>query len=281
VLATVGLPFVATLSATRVAAESVRPGLLVLAALIALLGVLAAALARVAVDPSGQGLLPWFRACWASAWQAGLRPLVAWFGIDVHRLRRWAVRRDPSSAAVGALQVSSIVAHAFVAAGAFAWWWRSVRPVVDPRGPLLVLMTVLVLVVANGVSRLPARWRAFAVHPSLKAVRGIAPLRLGALGGAAAAQLLLRTAALSACLAAFDGGAPFAWLLLVVTGAIAVGALSPFPDGAGVIEGVTVLGLVFVAGVALPVAVCVALAWRLVTFWVPFVTGWWPARRMG
>jgi uncharacterized membrane protein YbhN (UPF0104 family) len=48
-----------------------------------------------------------------------------------------------------------------------------------------------------------------------------------------------------------------------------------------VVEGVAVLGLVFVAGVALPVAVCAALAWRLVTFWIPLVTGSWPARRLG
>ena len=219
--AAVGLPFVATVAATRTTAEAVQVVPVVLAVLIAGGTLVAAALTRMAVDPAGPRLAAWSRACWASAWQGGLRPLVSWFGVDVHRLRRWAVPRDETTAAVSALQLSSLLAHLLVAAVALLWWLTSTRPAVDLRGPLIVLGVVVVLLVANGVSRLPARWRAFAVHPSIGALRRIAPARLGVVAVGAVAQLLLRTAALAACVVAFGGGAPFVWLVLVACAAIA------------------------------------------------------------
>jgi uncharacterized membrane protein YbhN (UPF0104 family) len=280
VLAAVGLPFVATVAAAHAAFDEVQAVPLVLAVLIGAVVILAAALTRMAVDPAGPRPAAWCRACWASAWQSGLRPLVSWFGVDVHRLRRWAVGRDEAHATVAGLQLSSLAAHAAVGLVALVWWARAARPVVDPRGPHIVLAVVVVLVVANGASRLPARWRAFAVHPSIGVLRSVEPARLGILAVGAVAQLLLRTAALAACVAAFGGGAPFVWLLLVSAIAIAVGAIGPFPNGAGVVEAVAVLGLVFVAGVPTAIAVCAALAWRVTTFWVPLLTGAWQARRV-
>jgi uncharacterized protein (TIRG00374 family) len=101
------------------------------------------------------------------------------------------------------------------------------------------------------------------------------------LGGSFGAELLVAMA-LSVSLRAFDDHLRLPVLIVVITLAAIIGAVSPSPGGMGVVEAGMILGLT-AAGVAEADATAAVFIQRLFTSYLPPIWGWfalvWMRRR--
>ncbi len=280
----VALPFLGPLEATQATLDrlSLVP---VLAAMVLMVIVAAAAtLQRKALYPVTESWGRTLAVVAATSWVGRLRPLVTSFGIDVHHLRRTGAARADAVLDVQVLQTVSLLGHlALLAVAALV---ARTQPFTAIRwdAPELVLVAVIVVLLVSGVSRAPRRWRALPVRPGLAGVTGIGrvaatPVQLGFLVGGTVAISLVNAGVLALALAAFGASEPFAFVLFAYLVAVVAGALSPTPDGVGVIEGVLVL-LLLKAGLEPASAVLVTLTYRLVSCWLPMLPGLVAARRL-
>jgi glycosyltransferase 2 family protein len=89
---------------------------------------------------------------------------------------------------------------------------------------------------------------------------------------------LLMTAAYSLALwlsvQAFRGDAPLAAVTVVYLAGNAIGSAAPTPGGVGAVEAALIAGLT-AAGVPAASAVPAVLLFRVATFWLPALPGWW------
>jgi uncharacterized protein (TIRG00374 family) len=151
---------------------------------------------------------------------------------------------------------------------------------------LLVLLVVLAIVIAVVALLVPKSRRYVlgriaqartSVREQLAAARGSfvvlrRPRKLGEmLGGNLVAQLL-EAVVLGICLQAFGFEAAFSQLVLINTVVCLFGGLMPVPGNIGVAEAGYTLGLQAI-GIPAEVAVSVAIAFRLVTFYLPPIWG--------
>jgi uncharacterized membrane protein YbhN (UPF0104 family) len=126
-------------------------------------------------------------------------------------------------------------------------------------------------------------WRAPRVHElvaepgraafaQLRAVlRSPAKLSL-VVGGQVLVQVLYAATLGAACLA-FGVTVPMSTLLLINIGSSALSGLVPAPGGLGVAEA-TLAGALAAVGTPSATAISIALAYRLVTTWIPWAPGW-------
>lgn len=138
------------------------------------------------------------------------------------------------------------------------------------------VVTVLVPRLRNGLLAAVPRVRATVVEQARSAHSALAvlrkPSRLAAmLGGNLGAQLL-QAAVLGLCLAAFGQEVHFSQLVLINTAVSLFAGVMPVPGGMGVAEAGFTLGLQAV-GVPSAIAVSTAVAYRLVTFYLPPIWG--------
>ncbi|MDY7106974.1 MAG: lysylphosphatidylglycerol synthase domain-containing protein [Actinomycetota bacterium] len=149
----------------------------------------------------------------------------------------------------------------------------------DASTVMLVLTAVLALV---GVAALigPVRERFFA--PALTSVRtGLTqlvevfrrPVRVLALFGGSTGISLTYTAGMMAAVEAFGGGLTFAQVGAAYLAAVAIATLAPTPGGLGALESALIAGLTGF-GLGAGEAVSAVLTFRLATFWLPIVPGW-------
>ena len=99
------------------------------------------------------------------------------------------------------------------------------------------------------------------------------PIRLTALVGGSVAVTLAYIAALASSMAAFGADTNFAEVGAVYLGASLIAAAAPTPGGLGAMEAALVAGFTGV-GVDSGVAVAAVLSYRLVTYWLPILPGW-------
>jgi uncharacterized protein (TIRG00374 family) len=78
---------------------------------------------------------------------------------------------------------------------------------------------------------------------------------------------------LIACVWAFDGGGTVAAISLVYLAGSTLGQAAPTPGGIGAVEAVMTAGLVAV-GIDPGIALSSVLLYRLLTFWIPTIPGW-------
>lgn len=138
------------------------------------------------------------------------------------------------------------------------------------------VVTVLVPRLRHGLLAAVPRVRAAVVEQARSAHSALAvlrkPSRLAAmLGGNLGAQLL-QAAVLGLCLAAFGQEVHFSQLVLINTAVSLFAGVMPVPGGMGVAEAGFTLGLQAV-GVPSAIAVSTAVAFRLVTFYLPPIWG--------
>jgi len=76
------------------------------------------------------------------------------------------------------------------------------------------------------------------------------------------------------CVEAFDGNLNIAVVAVVYLAGATIGQAAPTPGGLGAVEAALVAGLT-AAGLDAGVAVSAVLLYRLVTFWLPTVPGYW------
>jgi uncharacterized membrane protein YbhN (UPF0104 family) len=157
------------------------------------------------------------------------------------------------------------------------------------EGQLLHLAVALVILVLIGVlvaailpkprRRLLAMvkpWLAEARH-TLAGVRSPARLAL-ILGGNLGSELLL-AATLTVVVRAFGSSASYLTLLVVMVGVGLFASLIPVPGGIGVVEGALVIGLT-AAGIGQATAIVCAVTYRLCTYYLPPIWGWFAYREL-
>ncbi|MCC5951612.1 MAG: flippase-like domain-containing protein [Acidimicrobiia bacterium] len=222
----------------------------------------------------------------SAGWLARARPELTTFGCQVRRQIRRGASLERALGEAGVLAAAALVVHGTVLVlGGVAVWRADDLAWSVPEGRWAALAAVMAGVVVVGASRARRQVRALAISVDRSSWAALAdparrPLAVHALGGAVV-QFVAELAVLWLLVEAAGGEVPLvvlAWLWAVTVAVANVGDVTP--GGAGVAEGALAVLLVLV-GVAGPVAVVVAVATRLVTFWIPCAVGavasrWWP-----
>ena len=142
---------------------------------------------------------------------------------------------------IGGLLVAGIAAS-LVVPFTRTWLRKRVQPILAQVGPRLLTLTQKPTKLAEGIG-------------------GILLLNLG------------YCMALYACVQAFGGGGSFAAIAVVYLAGATLGQAAPTPGGLGAVEAALSAGLT-AAGIEGGVAVSSVLLFRLVTFWLPTIPGW-------
>jgi uncharacterized membrane protein YbhN (UPF0104 family) len=278
------LPYVGPLDAVRSELGDLSLGFVFAGMLVAVASFVAAAVQRKAVFPDDE---PWpttIEVVMASAWVGRLRPIVGTFGTDIHHLRKTGLDRGTAVLDVQVLQTVSALMHGGLLVLATLLVLGDPLPSVRFEREQLVLAGVLGLFFLSGVSRSVKRWRALPVRPNLVAIWRLwrvapTPRKVALLFGGTLLVTVTNVAVLGLSLGAFGASVTVGQLLFVSLVAVVAGALSPTPNGVGVVEAAIVL-LLFRMGVDPAAAVCASLTFRTLTFWLPMFPGLRAARRM-
>jgi uncharacterized membrane protein YbhN (UPF0104 family) len=153
---------------------------------------------------------------------------------------------------------------------------------------LQLLVVVLLLVVAAGmiVVIAPALRRRLVnrVKPWLQAaghtLAGVrSPRRLALIIGGNLASEVLQALTLTIVVYAYGGSTTFVTMLVVEAGVGLFASLIPIPGGIGVVEGALIVGLT-AAGIDQPTAIATAVTYRLCTYYLPPIWGWFAYRAL-
>jgi uncharacterized membrane protein YbhN (UPF0104 family) len=147
-----------------------------------------------------------------------------------------------------------------------------------PRG-WPVLAAVVLALAGLGIALRSPVGRSRLVSPMVRATRSLGdvlrrPAKATELFGGSALLTASYALALAASLKAFGADADLVKVVAVYLGSAAVASFSPTPGGLGAIEAALVAGLTAV-GVAHGPAIAGVLTFRLVTYWLPILPGWW------
>jgi len=143
-----------------------------------------------------------------------------------------------------------------------------------------------VVAAAAGIVMATRQGRRFAVRKVLPGVRASlanlrlvarSPVKLALLFGGSALVTLAYIAGLWASVEAFGAGVGFGALGAVYLASAALAAASPTPGGVGAIEAALTAGLTGI-GVSAGAAVSAVILYRLATYWLPVVPGWYCLR---
>ena len=208
-------------------------------------------------------------------------PTIGSIAINVRFLIKSGVHPALAGASVGVAQVMAFVAHILLlTAFGIAAGTGSDHTFDPPRWA--VIGVIVVVLVAIGLLAVPAVRRLIVrrVGPLLKEVvpRLVTvaqrPLKLlEGIGGI----LLLNIAfigVLYACVEAFGGSMSIAVVAVVYLAGATLGQAAPTPGGLGAVEAALAAGLT-AGGLDAGLAVSAVLAFRLITFWLPTVPGYW------
>ncbi len=208
-------------------------------------------------------------------------PTIGALAINVRFLQKAGLHPALAAASVGVSQVMAFVFHILllltfgIAAGTQADFTFD-----PPRIAVVIVAAVVIILLA--LLAVPAVRRLIAkrVGPLLKEVvpRLVTvaqrPLKLlEGIGGI----LLLNLAyvgVLYACVEAFGGSMNIAVVAVVYLAGATIGQAAPTPGGLGAVEAALAAGLT-AGGLDAGIAVSAVLLYRLVTFWIPTIPGYW------
>lgn len=208
-------------------------------------------------------------------------PTLGAIAINVRYLQKSGLHPALAAASVGVSQVMAFVVHivllvAFgIAAGTQADFTFD-----PPRAAVIGVVAVAVL--ALGLLAVPAVRRLITsrvaplvreVGPRLVTVAQRPFKLIEGVGG----MLLLNVAyigVLYACVEAFGGSMNLAVVAVVYLAGATIGQAAPTPGGLGAVEAALAAGLT-AAGLDAGVAVSSVLLYRLITFWLPTLPGYW------
>jgi uncharacterized membrane protein YbhN (UPF0104 family)/membrane-associated phospholipid phosphatase len=273
------LPQVGELRQTLSALQAARWDWMVIGLVLAAASYLAAAVAQLgAVDPPlalGRTTLVQV----ASSFANRLTPAsLGGMGLNVRYLQRSGMDRPSAVGAVAVNTAAGALLHVLglLVAAVLIGQARLGSAHVPKGWPALVaLVAALVL---GGLALWSPLGRRRVVTPTLRAGRELAavlrrPGKAAQLLGGSAGVTLTYALTLACCLAAFGAQVPLASTVAVYLAGAAVASVSPTPGGLGAMEAALVAGLTAM-GAATGPAVVGVLAFRLLTFWLPILTGW-------
>jgi glycosyltransferase 2 family protein len=207
---------------------------------------------------------------------------VGGMALNVRFMQKAGVESAEAVTAMGLNVLAGGIVHVLLLVVFFAWAGQSSAGTFQiPVGSKTLVIIAVLLAVAGVV--VATRWgrRVMRTHVlvfarrSWTSIKELArsPVRLAALFGGSLGVTLAYVCALSASVAAFDGGISFAEVGAVYLGAALIAAAAPTPGGLGALEAGLVAGLTGV-GMEPGAAVAAVLAYRLVTYWLPILPGW-------
>lgn len=229
-----------------------------------------------------------FLAQWAAAFATLVSPpTLGTVAINGRYLQKSGLPSAAAGAAVGLSQVIAFFIHILLLAGAAVVAGTDVNHSFSiPKaamwalgGVVVLLMLILPLPVVRKYLVKIARPRLEEVVPRLITLM----TRPGKLITGMTGILLLNVAfcaALIASVRAFGGGGGIAAISLVYLAGSTLGQAAPTPGGIGAVETVMTAGLV-AAGVDGGVALSAVLLYRLLTFWLPTIPGWFAFQYLG
>lgn len=206
-------------------------------------------------------------------------------------LQRNGLTPAEASASVALNTVAGVVTHLLLMAGFFAWaGGGSVGGVSLPSvGTLLLVAGVAVALL--GVALAVPAVRRTVIRPVIDGLRAAAgylatvlrsPVRVAALLGGSSLITLSYLLALVFAVEAFGGGIAIAQIGAAYLGAAAIANIAPTPGGIGPLEAAMIAALTGF-GLEAGVAISAVLTFRLGTFWLPILPGWftfmWMERR--
>ena len=208
-------------------------------------------------------------------------PTLGAVAVNVRYLQKSEVHPALAAASVGVSQVMAFVMHIVLLLG-FGILAGSQSSLDLPAVPgwAFVIVALLIIGVLAAVAIPQSRgWMQKRVQPILSQV-GPRLLTLtqrpAKLAEGIGGILLLNIGyclCLVACVRAFGGGGTVAAIAVVYLAGATLGQAAPTPGGLGAVEAALSAGLT-AAGVEAGVAVSAVLLFRLVTFWLPTIPGW-------
>jgi len=206
--------------------------------------------------------------------------------LNVRYLQKSGVEAAAGVAAIGVNAVAGMLVHVALLVFFFTWAGNSLSTAFKLPSGSKILVVLAVVAAAVGLVMATRQGRRFAVRKFLPGVRtslanlrrvSRSPGRLALLFGGSTLVTLAYVGGLAASLQAFGAGVGIAEIGAVYLGASIVAAASPTPGGLGAIEAALVAGLTGV-GVSAGAAVSAVLTYRLATYWLPVVPGWYAWR---
>jgi uncharacterized protein (TIRG00374 family) len=259
-----------------------------------LIGLALSALTYVAATLALSGVVPerlsfWktFQAQWAASFATLVAPpTLGSVAINVRYLSKQGMHTALAGASVAVAQALAFFSHIFllfiavIVAGTSSDF--SFRP---PRTAIIVFLVVALS--ASALFTIPnvRRWATEKIQPIFSQVLP----RLSSLANQPAKLVtgvfgvLLLNLAYCACLVAsvraFTPDASIAAIALVYLAASVVGQAAPTPGGLGAVEAALAAGLT-AAGIDAGIAISATLVFRLMTFWIPTIPGWFAFRNL-
>ena len=208
-------------------------------------------------------------------------PTIGSIAINVRYLQRSGLHPALAAASVGVSQVLAFVFHivrlfAFgIAAGTTAE--HTFNP---PRWVVIAVVVVVILMLASLAVPYVRKQISARVLPLLKEVGprlATVAQRPAKLAEGIGGILLLNLAfvgVLYASIEAFGGSMAIAVVAVVYLAGATLGQAAPTPGGLGAVEAALVAGLT-AGGLDAGIAVSAVLLYRLITFWIPTIPGYW------
>jgi uncharacterized protein (TIRG00374 family) len=247
----------------------------------------AATLALSGVVPERLSFWKTFQAQWAASFATLVAPpTLGSVAINVRYLSKQGMHTALAGASVAVAQALAFFSHIFllfiaaIAAGTSSDF--SFRP---PRTAIIVFLVVALS--ASALFTIPnvRRWATQKIQPIFSQVlprlsslaNQPTKLATGVFG------VLLLNLAYCACLIAavraFTPDASIAAIALVYLAGSVVGQAAPTPGGLGAVEAALAAGLT-AAGIDAGIAISATLVFRLMTFWIPTIPGWFAFRNL-
>jgi uncharacterized protein (TIRG00374 family) len=240
-----------------------------------------ATLALSGVVPERLSIWKTFQAQWAASFATLVAPpTLGSVAINVRYLSRQGMHTALAGASVAVAQVMSFFSHisllfiAVIAAGTSSDF--SFRP---PRTAIIVFLFIALS--ASALFTVPnvRRWVSEKIQPIFSQVLPrLSSLanQPGKLATGVFGVLILNLsycACLVASVRAFTTDSSIAAIALVYLAGSIVGQAAPTPGGLGAVEAALAAGLT-AAGIDPGIAISATLAFRLITFWIPTIPGW-------
>ncbi|HET8619099.1 MAG TPA: lysylphosphatidylglycerol synthase transmembrane domain-containing protein [Acidimicrobiales bacterium] len=208
--------------------------------------------------------------------------------IGVRFLQRSGLAPGPAAAAVGLCALAGFVVHLLLTAAFLAWVGTSEVGFSLPQADALFIAIAVALSASGLVVGLVPAVRRRVLPPLISqartAVSAVAdvltdPLRVISLVYGSVGVTLSFIVTLAASVAAFGGGVSFPEIGAAYLVAAALGSAAPTPGGLGAVEAALVAAL---SGYGMPTssAVSAVLTFRLVTYWLPMLPGWFTFQHM-
>jgi glycosyltransferase 2 family protein len=206
-------------------------------------------------------------------------------------LQRNGLTPAEASASVALNTVAGVTTHLLLMAGFFAWaGGASVGGISLPSIGTLLLVAGVALALLAAALLVPVVRRTV-IRPVLDGLRAAAgyvaavlrsPVRVVALLAGSSLITMSYLLGLVFAVEAFGGGIAIAQIGAAYLGAAAIANIAPTPGGIGPLEAAMIAALTGF-GLEAGVAISAVLTFRLVTFWLPILPGWftfmWMERR--